>query len=457
MKFKKIKQIFIVLLFCFSVAFLPFIVKAQTNTEVLERKAQLEKELLDLEKEIQEKEDILNGQKNKSASLGRDIEILKTKISKTKLSIKSQNLIIEKINKEIKNKEKTITDLGDKIGREKDSLAQLIKKTNELDSAPLLNILLSTQSLSTFYGDFNSFLSIKKSINESVQEVKISKGQNEKAKEELKKKQDEEMDAKVKLEAEQKKVEKNQKEQKTLLSISKNKEKEYEALLKEKQKKAAEIRSALFALRDTKAIPFGDALEFALLAQKKTGVRPALVLAILTQESNMGENVGTCNREGDPINKKWQAIMPGPLDIAQGKSKRDDESAFLRITGALGLNPDTTPLSCPMASGGWGGAMGPSQFIPTTWELFKNKIANALNLSVANPWEPKHAIMATSIYMSELGADNGGYTAERNAACRYYSGRPCGSGSMNNTFYGNSVLKIAQNIQENMIDPLQDL
>ena len=39
------------------------------------------------------------------------------------------------------------------------------------------------------------------------------------------------------------------------------------------------------------------------------------------------------------------------------------------------MNPETTPVSCPIASdGAYGGAMGPAQFMPTTWELYKKEL-----------------------------------------------------------------------------------
>ena len=74
----------------------------------------------------------------------------------------------------------------------------------------------------------------------------------------------------------------------------------------------------------------------------------------------------------------------------------------------------------------------------------------------ANPWDPAHAFTATAIYLSDLGASGGGYTAERNAACRYYSGRKCDNARPVNTFYGNQVLQKAESIQDN-IDFLKGL
>ncbi len=96
--------------------------------------------------------------------------------------------------------------------------------------------------------------------------------------------------------------------------------------------------------------------------------------------------------------------------------------------------------------------MGPAQFIPTTWEGYDDRIEASLGVSVANPWNPQHAITANALYMMDLGAAAQTYTAEWNAACKYYSGRACGAA--NNTFYGNSVMTIVKQIQAD-IDVLE--
>ena len=102
--------------------------------------------------------------------------------------------------------------------------------------------------------------------------------------------------------------------------------------------------------------------------------------------------------------------------------------------------------------------MGPAQFIPSTWMLLENRIASALGESVSsvNPWSPQDAFMASALYLSDLGAGAGTYSSEKNAACKYYSGLPCGyvTGA---TAYGNSVIALMNNIQNNEINPLQGL
>lgn len=435
-------------------SFEPFIAWAADEDGVAARERQLRAELEKTEKEIAQWTITLNSKRQETASIQRDAEILAGKIEQAKLVIKAKNLAIQTLGKDITQKEATIGSLNAKIERGKDSLGELIRKTNEMDAYTVAEVALSNKNVSDFFADVDSYSTITKAMGDLFDEIREHKKTTETERDALNAKKNQEADAKAVIETEKSKVEKTEAEKKALLALSKNQEKTYEQILSERQAKAAQIRSALFALRDSAAIPFGKALTFANEVHEATGIRPAFLLAILTQETNLGANVGTCNRPGDPEEKQWRAIMPGPADIAAKKSRRDDESAFLRITDALGFDPDSMPLSCPW-KGGWGGAMGPSQFIPTTWEAYQTKVANALGKSVVNPWEPEDAFMASGIYLSELGAGAATYTAERTAALRYYAGGNWANPA--NAFYGDQVMAKAASIQTNMIDPLQGL
>ena len=98
--------------------------------------------------------------------------------------------------------------------------------------------------------------------------------------------------------------------------------------------------------------------------------------------------------------------------------------------------------------------MGPTQFIPSTWQLFDVRIKAALGVPATNPWNAEHAIMATALYLQDVGATSGTYTAERNAACSYFSGGACpGSGWVDQ--YGTSVINWATQFQQD-IDFLKD-
>lgn len=431
------------------------IVLAQTPSDpVSAKEEELKKELTQIENEIKAQDEILNSTKKQGISISEDISILNAKITKEQLNIKAKNIIISGLSKDITVKAKDIQSLEQKIQRGIDSIADLLKKTDQIDKSSLLDVMLSDKDLSQFFIDIDSFDSIKRSLKFLLAEVRDTKYSTEQQKEHLTVKKDQETDAKMGIETEKRKIEKNQSEKNDLLSINKKQVRVYSEVLKEKERKAAQIRSALFSLRDTAAIPFGKALEYANLASTKTGVRPAFLLAILTQESNLGQNIGSCyllrnSTTGEGVSIKTGNIFPNVM-----KTNRDI-APFMEITSEVGRDPYSTPVSCPQANvGGWGGAMGPSQFIPSTWQLFKERIASIVGKIIPNPWDPKDAIVASSLYLGDLGADSKSYSAEKNAACKYYSGKKC-SQSKWASAYSNQVMARAQNIQETMIDFLQ--
>jgi len=128
-----------------------------------------------------------------------------------------------------------------------------------------------------------------------------------------------------------------------------------------------------------------------------------------------------------------------------------------QILDKLGRDPLSTRVSCPIAGiPGYGGAMGPNQFIQTTWNLVASKVANATGKETPDPWNAADASMASAFLLQSNGAAAGTYEAERNAACRYYSGRSC-SVARHIATYGNQVMNRTSNIQLTMIDPLKDL
>ncbi len=432
----------IAVLFAFIFMMTPVLtVLALTEQE----RAALVAELVVLEAEISEKEKLLAGQKKQTGSISRDVSILTNQIAQAKLNIKAKNLQITKLSEEIVNKQDVIETLDQKIEREKESLAQLLRKTNEINDTSLIHIVLGKQSLSEFYVDLDSFQSIKEDIRLSVAEIEQVQGKTTEEKQALEDKKNAEVDTKVSLEDSKKKVELNEQEKKKLLSVSKGKETEYQKVLAERQKKASSIRAALFQLRDSGAIPFGTALTYAESAQKKTGVRPAVVLAVLEQESNYGANVGSCYLKNTVTGAGVGKNTGTPFSNVMKPTR--DVTPFLAITKKLNLDPFTTPVSCPL-SFGYGGALGLAQFIPSTWVIFENRISVTLGVSSVSPWVPEHGIMASSMYLGDLGAGKGGYTAELNAACRYYGG---GSGCTSiTTVYGTQVMTRAARIQANI-------
>src|SRR3989338_9026896 len=67
----------------------------------------------------------------------------------------------------------------------------------------------------------------------------------------------------------------------------------------EKEKDAPTIRSQLFLLSGSPSISFEKAVEYANLVWNKLKVRPAFLLGVIREESNLGANVGKGNWKED--------------------------------------------------------------------------------------------------------------------------------------------------------------
>jgi len=415
---------------------------AQSSVDA--HKAQLEKDLAVLEAEIDAQEVLLQGKQRERVSYERDVAILEAQIEKAKLGIRARDIAISKLNQDIGGKEAVIGSLNEKLDREKESLSQLIRKTNEIDNMSLAEVVLGTQNLSEFFEDLDSFDSIKVALNDSFKEIEGTKSDTESQKRTLQVKQEEELELRDIQNLQKRKIEVQEAEKQAIVDATKGVEAEYQKLIKSKEKSAAQIRSELFALRGSAAIPFEQALELANIASAKTGVRPAFLLGVIAEESNLGENVGTGNWKTD-LYECYQSI-------GYYTSAEKQKAAFLKLTADLGLNPDTLPVSRKPWYG-CGGAMGPAQFMPTTWALYVDRIAKATGHNPPSPWDNGDAFMASAILLMDNGADKGTAYSERLAALRYLAGwknaeKPAYS------FYGDDVMALSAKYQK-LIDILQ--
>ncbi len=424
---------------------------AQTTIDKEAARAKLQTELETEERAIAEQTKLLVAKQKDTATVAGEIALLKSQIAQAEASIKAKKVAISRLTDDIVARQSKINLLDDKILREQDALGELLRKTREMDRATLVEVALESATLSDIFHNVDDFSLVQKAVHQSFLALRGAQDQAAIEKAGLEDKQAKELDAKKAIELDQQRIQKKEAERKVILNINKNQEQAYQAILKERQKRAAQIRAALFALRDTAAIPFEKALEYATAASAKTGVRPAFLLATLKQESNLGENVGSCFVTNVTTGAGVGANTGTPFAKVMNPTR--DVPIFLAIMAGLGRDPFTTRVSCPQAIG-WGGAMGPSQFIPSTWQLHQSEIAALVGKSVPDPWDPKDAFMASALYLSNLGAISGSYSAELNAACQYYSGRTCKAGP--GSSYGASVMAKAADIQLNMIEPLQN-
>ena len=415
-------------------------------------RAKLEAELASVEKEINDKSKLLKIKQREGVSLERDVAILNTQIEKAKLSIKARNLAIAGLVEDIGTKNRTIAKYSAKIDRERESLAALMRRTNELDTYSIAEVALSGKQLSEFFEDLDAFQYVGDAIGKSLVEVGVAKKTTEEAKATLGEKKNKEIDLRYQKELEKKDLALKETEKARVLKVTRGLEKEYQKVLKEKKAKAASIRAALFALRDTGEIQFGQAYDYAKVVSQKTGVRPAFLLAIFMQESGFGKNQGSCYLKnattGAGVGKNTGTFFANVMKPVR------DVGPFLSLMEILGRDPYTTQVSCPQQAG-YGGAMGPAQFIPSTWALYEELITRTLGIDVADPWRARDAFMAAGFLLKDNGAKSGSYSGEYNAACKYFSGSKCSNSSWAAT-YGSQVMKKAETIQTTMIDPIEN-
>ena len=104
--------------------------------------------------------DLLNKQKEQQKTTGTlkgDVDYLTSQINALKKKIKARALVIAQLKVDIKEKVNTIQSLSSKIDREHESLAQLLRNTNELDTGNIVHLILSDDSISNFYSDLESY------------------------------------------------------------------------------------------------------------------------------------------------------------------------------------------------------------------------------------------------------------------------------------------------------------
>ena len=391
-----------------------------------DQRAALEAQLTQVQGEIQQNKDNLSTLQTERTSFERDVAILDSKIQAAQLGIKQRNLVIQGLKNDVAQKQGGIDSLDGKVMDGEESLAQILRETRQIDDMSLAQIALGS-SLTDLFQEIDDFQTIQRALGESFTLMATQRADLSARKSALQDQQQEEQDLLQLQVLQQNSLKDTEKQKQNLVTAARGQESVYLQVIVNKQQTAAQIESALFALRDTKSVSFGDIYSYAREAGLKTGVRPAFILGILSEESNLGQNVGTGN---------WKTDMHPTRDAP----------IFQQIAAQLGLNPDTQPVS-KKPWYGWGGAMGPAQFIPSTWQQYTDRIASAAGQNPPNPWDPRTATYAAAILLSDNGADQQTPAAERLAALRYLAGWKNANKSAY-SFYGDDVMDLAAKFQD---------
>ena len=386
----------------------------------------------------------LNKTEEEKKTLENKISSLKKKIKNLDYQIYQSNLIIKDLGFQIEDTEDSIENTFLKIEDSKIKLANILRNIYEEDQKPFIEILVSGDSISDFFDNLVSLERLNFKSKELLQNIKLLKTNLENQKESLDgEKQDLENIVEIQTVQKQQNSQ-SKKEQEYYLELT---EQEYQKYLSEKQEvdqKAAEIRARIFELIGVpKAPTFGEAYEVAKYVENITGVRPAFLLAVLTQESNIGRNVGQCYLKNTETGA-GETIKTG-ITLSRVMKPTRDVQPFLIITKELGRDSFSTPVSCPM-SYGWGGAMGPAQFIPSTWMIYRDQLKDIMG-EPADPWSIKDSFLAAALYLADYGAAKQTFDGEFNAALSYFAGPGWYNSKYSNVYkrdYGYPVMAITK-------------
>ena len=373
--------------------------KLQANQAQVDSK---QSELKEIDKKINEL-----SQKHESASNEAELAVeqlgyISNKLDTAQLQYDQTLLSVTVVNEDIKNSENEIENIQSDIVNTRQQLKEVLRALYQKEQLSFLDVLLGSVNLGTLMNERRTYRTLQLRALEYVNELKNRENDVSDYLSELAV-QEEQLQQLKKLQAYQQADLSTQKTiKKDFLKLKQNEQSQYTREITEAKQTRAEIEKKIFSLNNVGIeLELNDAFQAARFAGSLTGVRPALLLGIVKIETNVGETLGS-------------GTFPDDMHPAS----RD---AFLRLTQTLQLDPYNTPISRrPNSYKGWGGAIGPGQFLPDTWERLVPRISSLMRKQTPNPFELTDSLVAISIMMADRGATDPAKEVE--AVSRYLAG-----------------------------------
>ena len=405
---------------------------ASSTDPTTAQRTQLESQLAQLETQIDQYQGQIASYQTQGKTLNDQIGILNDKIASLTLQIQAVNLTAQQLNSNISEAQSQIVALQAAVTTKKAAMEALMRDLYQNDQVSLVQSFLQNPQISDVWNDTENITLAEGDLRMTAQQVAglQSQLQNEEAQFEASKSDAASVVAYQAAQAQEVASTKTQEAQ--LLAATQGQESKYQALLAQTQMSAAQIRNQIFQLLGGGQLSFEDAYQYAQVASNATGIDPAFILAILDRESALGQNLGQCNYQS--------AMSPS------------DQPIFLAITQSLGLNPSEMMVSCPNTDGAYGGAMGPAQFVPSTWNSYSSAVAQITKDNPPSPWNDADAFVATALFLRDnITGCQATYSTtlgqERCTAAKYYAG-----GDWKNYLwtYGEAVVERAQNFESDI-------
>ncbi len=410
---------------------------SDNSNEIANKNAQIQQ----IQQEIAQYQRQIDNIHGQALTLQGQVNSLNAQIKQITLELQSLGLSIGNTNLQISDTQSQITVAEDKIGKDQVALADYLRLVYQNDQESLTSVLIKHENLSDFFDELNSVKTIQEELKVTIDNILNLKTSLQDQKQDLEDRKAELLQQQSLVNIEKRSLDQAKSQKAKLLADTKGQESKFQQLVTQSKQNIARIQEEIYYL-NANGVSVEDAIKYGNLAAIAVGIRPAFLLAELEQESGLGHNVGKCNRASDPIEKHYRSIMKPDRDI----------QPFLNITASLGLDPDTTAVSCPQYVNGkqygWGGAMGPAQFIPSTWAGYVQRVTQIVG-HPANPWNIQDAFTAAAVKLANGGATSKTPAGEIAASKAYYSGNAkCSTAPCNS--YANSVQRIAAQLQQSL-------
>lgn len=387
------------LLLWLVIAVLPSSLLAASDSLEAQR-AEKEATIAELTQKIAELQEQKNTASAEAELIDRHIAVIAHRLEKAHLELQETQQLLSTVAKKREQTKDTIAEFAGTIEQKKIQLRGLIRLLYAKEQVSLINVWLASGSLSEVLAERAAVRSLHDESTALMQDVQ-AKAQAMREQEKALAEQGEELTAASRLLAAQQQALAAQKnEQAEFLAAKRAQQVSFEQKIVEAKAARQEIEAGLFALKSSGVqVSFTTAADMAQHAGDVTGVRPSLLLAVLKVESNMGINIGS-------------GTFPDDMHPAS-------REPFLRLAAALGRDPAEMPISRAL-SYGWGGAMGPAQIMPQTWEGIAPRLSALLKKVTPDPYDLTDAFVATALILQDKGA--AGSAGEREAVGRYLAG-----------------------------------
>lgn len=408
---------------------------ADTVQEIEKRNQQI----IDIQKQIDSYTQEILQNRSKASTLQHEIDNLNAIINRVMLEIKSLGLSINQASSELNDTQTKMVLAEEKLTAHRGILSEYLRLTNEADSKTLTEILFKNETLSDFFNDINNLQNSQNKIKLAIEDIKQLKQSLGEQKDELENKKSDLERLKGLQEIERQSLDTNKLQKDRIYKETKGQESKYQQLVKQSQLNIEKLRGEIFYLQKN-GVSAEDAVTFGKLAASRAGIRPAFLLAILEIESGLGRNVGT----GNWLDDMYKCY----LRLGKPARAETEKAAFLEIVQKLNLDPTTVKVSRE-PNYGCGGALGPAQFIPSTWLGYEADVIAQTGHNPPNPWLIEDAFTASAIKLSRGGATSQDRAGEDRAARAYISGKgTCTTTACNS--YANAVLRKADEINQNL-------